>query len=231
MNENNVKPVLPLRVGLFGGTFNPIHRGHLQAADEVLARYDLHRIYFIPSAQPPHKNSETLAKAHERQKMVQLALKHHPRMKACDIEIRRSGPSYTVDTLHYFRSKQDPKGQLFFIVGIDAFFEIDSWRSFRRLFDLAAMIVIPRPPTAPFDTGIRHQIAAYVQQRIDAGYQLEPDGTQLNHSRKFPIHLAEIRPMDIASSQIREMLRKGQSVDQWMTPEVSGYILEKGLYR
>ena len=145
----------PRRIGLFGGTFNPIHRGHLQVARDVLHRYRLTTVQFIPSAQPPHKIEGILAPAADRYAMACNALADEPALKVSDIEIRRSGPSFTIDTLRRFMAEQHVETHIFFMVGLDAFLEIHTWKSYRQLFDLAAFIVMTRPQVAKPDQDMK----------------------------------------------------------------------------
>ncbi len=221
----------PLRVGLFGGTFNPIHCGHAQVAKDVLQRYQLASICFIPSALPPHKTGESLATAVERYEMACSALRDEPAFSVSDIEIERSGPSFTIDTLRHFRALQPDEAQLFFIVGLDAFQEIHTWKSFRQLFDLAAFIVMARPHGPMPAPDMKELTVQFATERISAAYTLSANGDALVHPEKQMIYLAPVRPVDISSSRIREMIRQGQSIRKWVAPTVAAYIEKKGLYR
>ncbi len=222
----------PLRIGLFGGTFNPIHRGHIQVAKDVLHGYQLTSIHFIPSALPPHKTEGILATAADRYEMARSALADEPAFRLSDIEIQRSGPSFTVDTLRHFKISQPNGTQLFFIVGLDAFLEIHTWKSFRQLFDLAAFIVMARPQGPKPHLGMKEQTEQYARERISDAYSLSVSahGDILVHPQKQAIYLAPVTPVDISSSRIREMTRQGQSIRRWVAPSVAAYIERKGLY-
>jgi nicotinate-nucleotide adenylyltransferase len=221
----------PRRIGLFGGTFNPIHRGHVQVAKDVLHRYRLNAVQFIPSALPPHKTKGILAPAADRYAMACRALEDEPALKVSDIEIRRSGPSYTIDTLRRFIAVQPHEPHLFFMVGLDAFLEIHTWKSFRQLFELAAFIVMTRPQAAKPDQEMKTLTLQFTRERISDAYQPSKEGDRLVHPAKQDIYLAPVTPMDISSSRIREMINRGQSIDQWVAPTVTAYIECKGLYR
>jgi nicotinate-nucleotide adenylyltransferase len=221
----------PRRVGLFGGTFNPIHQGHLQVARDVLERAPLDRIYFVPSAQPPHKNIGNLAPADDRLAMVRLALGDHPRLRVCDVELKRSGPSYSIDTVRACKAELPPGGRLYFVVGVDAFLEIDTWNACDRLFEETAFIVMSRPGNGQWSPEMCRRIENYVSARIAPGYALAPAGDTLEHTRKQPVHLLSVTPMAIASRQIRAMIRQGQAIDAWVAPSVAHYIQARGLYR
>ncbi len=133
------------RLGIVGGTFNPIHVGHLRSAEEVREAFDLQRVVFIVSAVPPHKAPEGIIEAAHRYEMVRRAVRDNPGFDASSIEIDRRGASYTVDTLSYFRRRLGADADIFFILGLDAFSEIATWRDYNRLFELAHFVVTDRP--------------------------------------------------------------------------------------
>jgi nicotinate-nucleotide adenylyltransferase len=231
MNADANSRDAPLRVGLFGGTFNPIHRGHLQVALDVLAGARLDRIDFIPSALPPHKSTGKLASARDRLEMVRMTLDDHPRLKVCDAEINRSGPSYSIDTVRQCKAALPAGGRLYFILGVDAFLEIDTWKAFDRLFTETAFIVVSRPGKGPWSPAMRRAVETYAQTRIASGYVLSAAGDVLEHPTQQPIHLMEVTPVDIASRQIRTMIHLGLPIDAWVAPPVARYIQRRGLYR
>lgn len=221
----------PPRIGLFGGTFNPIHRGHVQVAKDVLDKYRLTAVQFIPSALPPHKTEGVLAPATDRYAMACSALEDEPALKVSDIEIRRSGPSYTIDTLRRFMAGQPHETRIFFMIGLDAFLDIHTWKSYRQLFDLAAFIVMTRPQAVEPDHDMITLALQFARERISDAYELSGKEDRLVHPQKQVIHLAPVTPMDISSSRIREMIHRGQSIRQWVAPTVEAYIVSKGLYR
>ncbi len=137
-----------MRIGLFGGTFDPVHFGHLRAALEVKEGFGLARVFLIPAAAPPHKAREGVAPAGDRLRMVELAVDGEPGLMPSDVEIRREGPSYTIDTVTHFQREFAGVAEVFLIVGLDAFLEIDTWKSFRELLALVPVIVISRPDAA-----------------------------------------------------------------------------------
>jgi nicotinate-nucleotide adenylyltransferase len=219
------------RVGLFGGTFNPIHLGHTQAAKDVAQKFRLTSIDFLPSALPPHKTKGILAAAADRYKMACMALADEPAFTVSDVEIKRTGPSYTIDTLRTYISGCPGGTQLFFLVGLDAFLEIHTWKSFRHLFDLAAFIVMTRPSGMASNSPWQESVARFTRNHISEAYLPSGQGDALIHPRKKPIYLVSVSPVAISSSRIRELIRKGQSVEQWVAPAVAAYIEGKGLYR
>ena len=141
-----------MKVGLFGGTFNPIHLGHLRSAEEVRAAFALDRIYFIPSAAPPHKRETDIAPAQHRYNMVERAVADNPAFLASRIELDRSGPSFSVDTIRTFQDR-GTYTSLAFLIGMDAFCEIDSWHAYLEIPSLCDLIVTSRPgvPTPSID--------------------------------------------------------------------------------
>jgi nicotinate-nucleotide adenylyltransferase len=148
-----------------------------------------------------------------------------------DIEIQRSGPSYTIDTLRHFTAMEPEGLELFFIVGLDAFLEIHTWKSYRDMFQLAAFIVMARPQSHGSAMPWQASVVEYVQHWISQDYALCPSGDILIHPQREPIYLAWVTPILISSSQIREMIRQGRSIQNWVAPPVAGYIERKGLYR
>ncbi|MEJ2071586.1 MAG: nicotinate-nucleotide adenylyltransferase, partial [Syntrophobacterales bacterium] len=133
------------RLGLFGGTFNPIHYGHLRSAEEVAEALDLNQIWFIPAALPPHKSSSEVTSFEVRLALTRLAVGRHRRLKVSDVEGRRPGKSYTIETLHHFREEFGSQGELYFILGMDSMLEIATWKKYRELFTLSHFVVLNRP--------------------------------------------------------------------------------------
>jgi len=230
---NDLKPAhnTPPRIGLFGGTFDPIHRGHLQVAEDVLQRCALDRIWIIPCALPPHKTDGGLAPAEDRLAMARIAIANRKNLRVSDIEIQRGGTSYTVDTLREFSTASGDGTQLYFLVGIDAFLEMHTWKSYRQLFDFAAFVVMTRPDATQPSLPLRDLILTYTLRHISDGYAVCKDGTALEHPEKRSIYPASVTPVAIASSRIRDMIRNGRSIHQWVGAGVADYIENKGLYR
>lgn len=221
----------PKRVALFGGTFNPIHIGHLQVARDVVQQLDLDCVYFIPSALPPHKSIGKLASAKDRLAMVRLAIGDQARFMTCDAEIKRSGPSYSIDTVRQFKQSALQGSQLFFVLGMDAFLEIHTWKAFDQLFAETDFIVMSRPGSGQWSLPKRREIENYVKGHIASAYALSDTGDLLMHPKWHTIHLVPVTPVNIASSQIRAMIQNDAPVDTWVPPPVAQYIYQKGLYQ
>jgi nicotinate-nucleotide adenylyltransferase len=220
--------------GLFGGTFNPIHMGHLRVAEDVRAGFDLEKIVFIPSAIPPHKDMSNLVDARSRYAMILEALSACPDFVVSDVEIHRQGPSYTIDTVTYFQNHQPAAAPYYLIVGMDAFLEITTWKAWQHLFDLIPFIVMTRPKAAdatantpPVDP--LAEMDSYIHAHVDIGYA--PQGSYFIHKTKQPIYLAHVTPIDISSSAIRDRVLQGRAIHGLVPDGVLEYINQKGLYK
>ncbi len=219
------------RVGLFGGTFNPIHVGHLRVAEEVKNGFDLDCIYFIPAALPPHKDTTGLVDAQDRKEMIDLAIASNPGFEISDVEIRRQGRSYTIDTVTAFQGGKQENTAYYLIIGMDQFFEIVTWKAYEALFEAIPLIVMTRPqepesdPSKRFDTMLEH-----ARLHVDKGYQARPDEMCLVHDTKQPIYMFEVTPLAISSSKIRALARQQNSIKYLVTDTVEAYILSKDLY-
>jgi nicotinate-nucleotide adenylyltransferase len=215
------------RIGIFGGTFNPVHIAHLRAAEEVVGALHLERMIFVPSADPPHKvdaPGDRLAPAEMRLQWVQLAIRNNPRFEADALEVERGGASYSVDTLRTIGERVAPEKPVF-AIGQDAFAEIDTWREPEALFDLAHFAVITRPPVA------RASLADWLPRCIRSSVELDPDGFIARNRRAGTwIRLVEIPALDISSSGIRNRLRDGESVRYLLPADVEEAIEKSGAY-
>jgi nicotinate-nucleotide adenylyltransferase len=230
---NDLKPThnTPPRIGLFGGTFDPIHRGHLQVAEDVLQQFGLDRIWIIPCALPPHKTDGVLAAAEDRLAMARIAIANRRNLRVSDIEIQRKGTSYTIDTLREISRAFADGTQLYFLVGVDAFLEMHTWKSYRQLFNFATFVVMTRPDAAQPSLSLRDLLLTYTLRHISDGYAFSKNGNALEHPEKNSIYPASVTPVAIASSRIRDMIRDGQTIHQWVGAGVADYIVNKGLYR
>lgn len=223
------------RIGLFGGTFNPIHRGHLQAIQDVQTAFELDQIYFIPAALPPHKESKGVADAGDRMQMIRLGISNYAALKASvtvsDVELGRCGPSYTIDTVRYFLQVLPENTALYFILGLDAFLEIDTWKSYPDLFRLVTFIVMSRPGADPHDNGLMWAtLEKYLKSKISATYRFSASQSCYVHDQKQPVLILDVSPLDISSTKIRELVKKGFSIESLVPENVEDYIKTKGLY-
>ncbi|PIS27929.1 MAG: nicotinic acid mononucleotide adenylyltransferase [Candidatus Marinimicrobia bacterium CG08_land_8_20_14_0_20_45_22] len=189
---------------VFGGTFDPPHNGHLRIADAVQKEFSFDRILFVPALIPPHKTHKTFTPHEHRLAMLKLAIAGFPHFDVSDIEIKRQGVSFTVDTLREIQSEwKIAKPETFLLIGGDSLAEFNTWREPETILSLANVIVACRPG---FD--------------VDS---VSPEILSCVHFAKTPL-------ADISSSDIRERIRNGQPVDEFIPPAVQDYIREKNLY-
>jgi len=221
-----------MRAGLFGGTFNPIHKGHLMVVERVLRRFSLDRLYIIPCRVPPHKVPAFLAPTAERVRMIQLALPTDDRYCVSDVEIQRKGPSYTIDTVNHFKTQIIPGATLFLIMGMDAFLEIHTWKSHRRLMETIQPVVVSRRVDGGnHSSDDVSRMDGYIRSRLSGDFQYIEESFCWQRAGNNPIHLLSIRPINISSSQIRRRIRAGKDIVDLVPPEVNAYIDQKELYR
>ena len=214
-----------MRLGLFGGTFNPIHIGHLRAALEVREAFDLDRLLLIPSAHPPHKSPDDMASAEDRLEMVRLVVQGTPWFEASDVELARSGPSYTIETLRCFQNRFGQDSTIHFIVGLDAFSEITTWKSYQQLFATAHFIVMARPGSKVQD------LEGFIHTHISKDYQYDGTSNRYSHPKWCSIFCLNITHLDISATQIRKLIRQGHSIRFLVPDKVEEFVKKKGLYR
>jgi nicotinate-nucleotide adenylyltransferase len=195
------------RLGILGGTLDPVHFGHLDAAEAARQAMRLDEVWFVPSHDPPHRPVDPVATGFHRFAMAALAAAEHPAYRASDIELRRGGPSYTIDTLKELHGLGWQAAQLFFIIGVDAFAEMASWRDYPAVLTAANFVVIARAGTA----------AAQVASRAP----------ELADTQILPV---EARTRDVSSSLIRQRLRHNQSIADLVPAAVERHIMAYGLY-
>jgi nicotinate-nucleotide adenylyltransferase len=214
------------RIGIFGGTFNPIHAGHLKAAEIVQKKFLLDKILFIPSYIPPHKESVDMASPSDRLKMVELACVPHPRFIPSPIEIEAQEKSYSIITLEKIE-KMYPETWLFFILGIDAFLEIETWKEYEELLKRCSFIVVSRQ-------GYRLKEAKDV---LEGSYKKrmyefpESGESETDLFSSYRIFLLPIDSLNVASTGIRRRAKKGLSLKGMVPESVEVYIEENRLYQ
>ena len=213
-------------IALLGGTFDPVHYGHLRFADEARAALGLSEVRLVPSAIPPHRSAPD-ASAADRAAMLELAVRGFPGLRVDCCELRRGGRSYTVDTLAALRDAQ-PQTPLILLVGADAFRGLAGWHRWRRLFELAHVVVAPRPGSFPGE-GLPPELAREWDARIVT------DPAVLRGSAAGSIYVQPISAQPIAATEIREALRSlphaDPSLARLLPPAVLTYIESKRLYR
>ena len=207
-------------VGVFGGTFDPVHYGHLRAAIEARERLGLDELSLLPAGDPPHR-SDTVATARQRLDMLRLATASCPELRVDDREVRRSGPSYMVDTLMEIRAEAGDL-PLLLMIGQDAANALDSWHRWRELFDLTHLVVMRRPD-AHFDCG--------QELRREIGRRRVADPDQLRRSPAGTVLALQVTQLDISSTLIRKLFASGQSPRFLMPDDVIAYIVDRQLYK
>ena len=211
------------KVGLFGGTFNPIHLGHLRGAEEVREVCGLKQVIFIPAAQPPHKMMEEVIDARHRLEMVRLATMTNPFFSYSDVELQRPGKSYSIDTLRYFL--EHGRDSLLFILGRDAFDEMETWKEFQNLFSLCDFVVMARPGFGKIAVG------SQLPQALASTFQYDSGQRCWIHTSGHRLFFEEINFLDISSTRVRELIEKGASVKYLVPSEVEVYIRQQKLYQ
>jgi nicotinate-nucleotide adenylyltransferase len=219
-----------MKLGLLGGSFNPVHDGHLAIARHTREALELDQILFIPTGHPPHKPNGGLAPAQDRYEMVRLAITPDPAFAISDVEIRRPGKSYSIDTIRQLQQEYGPHTQLFFLIGLDAFLDFPSWRDPRTLLELCSFVVLSRP-------GLSFRSLSTVSLLPPIPY---PSLADLDAGRVFRIE-AQIGgqrliclkqpPCPISASDIRARIRQGLAVANLLPPLVESYILQHHLYQ
>ena len=219
-------------IGLFGGTFDPIHLGHLQTVQEVKNSFGLDTVYLIPASRPPHKAGRAVAPAADRKAMLEIALAQLAGLEVSETEINRAGLSYSVETVAEFKRRFSKTADLCFILGQDAFIEIDTWKAYRLLFEQVSFIVMTRPGT---DSGQsppgNETLQTFLDARISDGYIFDAAAGLFRHPALQPVRLFETTPVDISSTKIRAQIRDRRPFEHLLPEGVAAYIIRKGLYR
>jgi nicotinate-nucleotide adenylyltransferase len=191
-----------MRIGILGGSFDPIHKGHLTLARESEKQFKLDKILFVPASLPPNKrNDSPLTPVPHRARMVELAIGGEPRWELCDLELRRPGVSFTVDTLAELKKTYPPPHRLFFIVGADSFLDLGNWKDPEEILKLSEWLVAPRP------------------------------ACKLPEKLPHRFYLLKIFPLSISASAIREKAGAGEDLSEWVPAKVGDYIKRMRIYR
>ncbi len=212
-----------MRVGLFGGSFNPIHFGHLRSAEEDREALALDLIYFIPAASPPHKVEGELAPAEHRLQMTRLGAKGNRHFMVSDVEIRRTGRSYTIETVRFFLQTLRQPSTLYLLMGADQFAELDTWRECDALVKEANLAVHSRAPQGESAAG---KVSLAAIKRF--GY-IREDDHYVNQSGKT-LSFVNTTIFPISATAIRQKLQHGQSINYLLPTDVLDYITRHSLY-
>ncbi len=200
------------RIGLYGGSFNPIHCGHLIIARSIREHLDLDRVVFLPSRQPPHKGEGDLLEAEHRAELVRLAIAGEPGFEFSDHDLCRRGPCYTIDTVQHFQARFGADGELFWMIGEDSLSELPTWRRAGELVNMCRIVTAARSPVDRVDWIV-------LQSAFDA-----------EQVRRLRDGLLSTPVMDISSTEIRRRIRDGCSIRYLVPDPVAEYIRERRLY-
>ena len=198
-----------MRVGVMGGTFDPIHIGHLVAAEEVRWALGLSRVIFVPAGQPPHKEPGEVSAVADRVRMVELAIASNRYFELSLVDVERPGRSYTVDTLRILRERLGEAVELFFIVGMDSLADLPRWREPRGIIALARLAVVNRPPYPPVELDALERTLPGISGRVE---------------------MVRMPGIYVASSDLQERVARGLPIKYQVLEPVEGYIRERGLY-
>ena len=198
-----------MNIGVFGGTFDPIHNGHLIVAEETRARLNLAEVLFVPAGQPWLRMNSPISAVEHRLQMVRLAIGDKPCFTLSTVEVERAGPSYTVDTIAELKGQLQVKGELFFILGWDSLAELPKWREPSRLIKMCYLVAVPRPGYSPPDLKFMEATVPGLAQRVI---------------------LLDTPEVDISASGIRKRAAQGLSISHLVPEPVERYIREHGLY-
>ncbi|MDI6829709.1 MAG: nicotinate-nucleotide adenylyltransferase [Actinomycetota bacterium] len=202
------------RIGVMGGTFDPIHTGHLVTAEEALHQFGLDEVLFIPSGHPPHKEDRESLDPESRYLMAVIATADNPRFRVLRMELERPGPSYTIDTVRELRRLYGPGTDIFFITGADAILEILTWKDPEKLLREARFIAATRP--------------GYDLKRLEDAL---PEAEKERHAEDPRVLVMEIPALAISSTDIRERVREGRPVTYLVPKGVREFIEKNGFYR
>ncbi|RLB10704.1 MAG: nicotinic acid mononucleotide adenylyltransferase [Deltaproteobacteria bacterium] len=212
-----------MKYGILGGTFDPIHLGHLRTAEEMVQELGLAKLFLIPAASPPHKHRRPVSAFHHRLKMAQLAIGNSDSLQVLDVEGKRQGPSYSIDTLKELAYSLGPENDLYFVLGLDGFFEIHTWKKYQDLFGVTHFVLVNR-------RGYQFQDIFPYLDRLGLRYTKTQNPDQvLMESGRWLLHKRSTQ-MDISSTHIRELVQRGRSIRFLVPDNVMKYIYEKGLY-
>lgn len=220
---------MPSRIGLLGGTFNPIHNAHLAIAREARKTLGLDRVVMIPSGDPPHKPPQGVASAKDRYEMVRLALGSDPAFAISDVEVRRPGKSYSIDTVRLLQQEFGNETRLYFLIGLDAFLEFPTWREPVTLLRLCSFVILSRPGLSFLALSTLPVIPRLPQESLidlDKGRRTRLDVETGLQS----LICLRVSPSSVSASDIRARLARGASTADLLPPAVESYILQHHIY-
>lgn len=213
-----------MKIGILGGTFNPVHIAHLRIAEEVRDSFDLARVIFVPAATPPHKPLAGDLPFDVRHRMVEMAISGNPLFTVSEIEGNRAGKSYSIDTILALREEYSAD-ELFFIIGSDSFMDIGTWLRYKEIFALCNIVVVERPAAVVLS------ICSSLPLDILHDFSYSEAEKRLTHRTGHTVHYMKGIPLNISSSAIRDLAGLGQSIRYLVPDEVEQFIKDNRLYR
>ena len=217
-----------MRIGILGGTFNPIHYGHLRSAEEVRKALKLDEVRFVPSALPPHKPQNEVASAADRLEMVRIALEAYPAYVCDPVEVERGGPSFTLDTLNELTRNTSDEDEMFFIIGADAFLELCTWHKPKEVLHAVNFAVTLRGNQ---NTSEYFEALLRVIQEIEPFYCMDKSIKEAELTdKKRVIKFIPITEVDISATRIRQCIKEASSVQHLLPREVELFIIRRRLY-
>ncbi len=215
-----------MEAGLFGGTFNPIHNGHIGIIKHVQKQFNLEKVYLIPSALPPHKPGSNLASAKDRFEMVTACLENEEHLFVSDIELKRKGPSFTIDTIKEFQASHNFKTKFGLLMGSDAFLDIDTWKNKDQIFRTIPIIIMQRGHWENYNP-----IISFIDEHISKGYIFDRKKNCFSHELQQNIYICKVPRIDISSTKIRNHIKNNEPITGLVPFHVEEIILKKELYR
>ena len=215
-----------MKAGLFGGTFNPFHNGHIEIIQYVKDRYGLEKIFLIPSATPPHKPDINLAPANDRFEMVKQSLKGHENFFVSDKELIRKGPSFTIDTINEFKKEYGPTTLFYLLMGSDAFLDITTWKHKDQIFEAIQIIIMLRGHWENYNA-----IVSFIDENISKGYIFNEQDNTFSHKKKQKIIICKVPKINISSTMIRERVKNNKSIKDLVPTNIEKIIRTKELYK
>ncbi|MEA3345355.1 MAG: nicotinate-nucleotide adenylyltransferase [Chloroflexota bacterium] len=198
-----------MRLGILGGTFDPVHYAHLAIAEEARVQLGLERVIFVPAGQPPHKLGEVITPVHYRLTMLELALASNPHFLISRVDLERPGPSYTVDTLALIQERWGPGAELYFIIGADSLLGMHSWHHPERIIEAAQLAVVPRLGNSIHLPELEKELPGLSQK----------------------VTMIQAPLLEISGTDLRRRVREGRSIKYYVPEEVEAYIFKHGLYQ
>ena len=198
-----------MKIGILGGTFDPVHNGHIKVAEAVKTQLDLAKVVFVPAGQPWLKSASPVSMAEHRVEMVRLAIVGRPSFELSLLEINRTGPSYTVDTIKEFRDKHGTGSEIFFILGQDSLSQLPRWKEPKRIIELCRLVAVPRPGSKPSDLKELETLIPGLSSRLV---------------------LLDKPEIDVSATQIRRRVAEGLSIRGLVPTTVADYIKSHKLY-